>query len=157
MFDTKTSKMSIVFKDQNKEYYDKVFNSLISFLKEEEKPRISEYFHLATLQTSTTSFNENTNHKQVLFEDENNNNYSIVTKRPISDYETFEYILKKVIPWMEKVDSENKPSIELVCNFIKFPLIYRNNKFTVAKTYYDLDLVKPNDQELIDEVNKLLD
>lgn len=149
----KNARFSVTFRTLTVEEKKNMFDAFIEYVTENTTSKIANLFQLANLETTTVDKNANGPATE-LFEEDTRQHLSYSTKKPVNDVDTFETVVKVLASWAETL--ETKPSIEMVANFVKFPLYYRNKQFVPPRTYYDLDLVKENDQKIIDEINKLL-
>ena len=152
MADNKSARVAIVFRTMDNIENKNNFDEFINFVTEQADKKTAELFQISNLETSAVE--KNSNNKSELFNDNVKHSVSYTTKKPITDVEVFEKVVKVLAKWHDSLDV--KPSIELIAGFIKCPIYYRNNKFTPPRTYYDLDLVNEKDQRIIDEINSLL-
>ena len=149
----KNVKITIWFKNMDNTNIQNIYNDFNNFMIQNDFEKMTKIFHLSSFETRMV---EKENNRELMTEDRPQT--YIITKNPISDYDIFKMAIIGIKKWYDSLNIEiPKPSVEIKTSFIKFPLYLRQGKYVPAKTYYDLDLVKPNDQELIDEVNKLLD
>ncbi len=148
----KNVKITIWFRNTDNATIQNMYANFNNFMKENDYEKITKLFHLSSFETKMVEKESN----RELMSEEKSQTY-IITKNPISDYDLFKMCIVSIKKWYEQLDKEiTKPSVEVKTSFVKFPLYLRHGKYVPSKTYYDLDLVKSNDQELIDEINKFL-
>ena len=148
-----SARIAIVFRNTDNQHKKNMFVEFTNYVSEHSSKKIAGIFQISDLETTTVE--KNARNKTELFNPHAVQNVCYTTKKPIVDVDVFEEALRVLVKWYHSLD-EIKPSIELVTSFVKFPLYYRNNKFIPPRTYYDLDLVNEKDQNLIDEINKVI-